>query len=265
MNPPRVYTCSPSWTPIPPPSPYHPSGLSQCTSPEHPVSCIKPGLAIHFTHDIIHVSMPFSQIIPPSPSPTLMGKLGSVSCGVPASFSWVLVCTMFCSSYVISGGSMVGLMSTSSKRAYAIPRSAAPRAPAPVAGHCWLVSLQEILRHSKAYLDQSLWGLLVCRRFCLSPPSISAGMGFDSKCDFTPPTILLGLFHCPWMGGIFLWWDPIFSCQHLFSNELQLWRRWVHILLFHHIPSSYFYWSIFKLTALFCFFFFFYCVKSTDP
>ena len=32
-------------------------------------------------------------------------------------------------------GSMVGLMVTSSKRAYAIPRSAAPRAPA----HCWLV------------------------------------------------------------------------------------------------------------------------------
>ena len=28
----------------PPPSPYHPSGLSQCTSPKHPVSCIEPGL-----------------------------------------------------------------------------------------------------------------------------------------------------------------------------------------------------------------------------
>ena len=56
--------------PLPPPCPYHPSGSSQCTSPEHPVSCIKPGLAIHFTYDIIHVSMPFSQIIPPSPSPT---------------------------------------------------------------------------------------------------------------------------------------------------------------------------------------------------
>ena len=54
----------------PPPSPSDPSGSSQCTSPEHPVSCIKPGLAIRFTYDIIHVSMPFSQIIPPSPSPT---------------------------------------------------------------------------------------------------------------------------------------------------------------------------------------------------
>ena len=26
MNPPRVYTCSPSWTPLPSPSPSHPSG-----------------------------------------------------------------------------------------------------------------------------------------------------------------------------------------------------------------------------------------------
>ena len=35
---------------------------------------------------------------------------------------------------VSSGGSMVGLMVTSSTRAYAIPRSAVLRAPAPVAG-----------------------------------------------------------------------------------------------------------------------------------
>ena len=70
MNPPKVYMCSPSWTLLPPPSPFHPSGSSQCTSPKHPVSCIKPGLETHFIHDILHVSMPFSQIFPPSPSPT---------------------------------------------------------------------------------------------------------------------------------------------------------------------------------------------------
>ena len=60
----------PILNPLSPPSPYHLSGSSQCTSPKHPVSCIEPGLAIHFIYDTIHVSMPFSQIIPPSPSPT---------------------------------------------------------------------------------------------------------------------------------------------------------------------------------------------------
>ena len=44
MNPPQVYMCSPSRTLLPTPSPYHPSGPSQCTSPKHPASCIEPGL-----------------------------------------------------------------------------------------------------------------------------------------------------------------------------------------------------------------------------
>jgi len=79
MNPSQVYTCSPSWTPLSPPSLYLPSGSSQCTSPEHPVSRIKPGRAIHFTYDIIHVSMPFSQIIPPSTSPTDSKRLFYIS------------------------------------------------------------------------------------------------------------------------------------------------------------------------------------------
>ena len=74
MNPPRVYMSSQSWTSLLP-SPYHLSGSSQCTSPKHPVSCIEPRLAIHFLHDSIHVSMPFSQIIPPSPSPTESKRL----------------------------------------------------------------------------------------------------------------------------------------------------------------------------------------------
>ena len=68
MNPPWVYTCSQSRIPLPPPSPYQPSVSSQCTSPKHPVSCIEHRLTFHFLHDSIHVSMPFSQIIPPSPS-----------------------------------------------------------------------------------------------------------------------------------------------------------------------------------------------------
>ena len=70
MNLPRVYMSSQSWTPLLPPSPYHLSGSSQCTSPKHAVSCIGHRLVIRILHDSIHVSMPFSQIIPPSPSPS---------------------------------------------------------------------------------------------------------------------------------------------------------------------------------------------------
>ena len=65
MNPPQVYISSQPWTSLPSPSPYHLSGSSQYTSPKHPVSCIEPRLVIRFLHDSIHISMPFSQIIPP--------------------------------------------------------------------------------------------------------------------------------------------------------------------------------------------------------
>ena len=57
MNLPQIYMCSPSWTLLPPPFPYHPSGSSQCTSPKHLVSCIEPGLATRFIYDIIHISV----------------------------------------------------------------------------------------------------------------------------------------------------------------------------------------------------------------
>ena len=66
---------SPILIPLPPPSPSHPSGSSQCTSPEHPVSCTEPGLVICFTYGNIHVLMLFSQIISPSPSPTESKRL----------------------------------------------------------------------------------------------------------------------------------------------------------------------------------------------
>ena len=75
MNPPRVYTYSQSQAPLLFLPLHHPSGSSQCTSPEHPAPCIEPRLVICFLYDIIHVSMPFSQIIPPSPSRTESKKL----------------------------------------------------------------------------------------------------------------------------------------------------------------------------------------------
>ena len=88
------------------------------------------------------------------------------------------VCTLqesifqFCVSPVIS---VVGLMVTSSKRAYAIPMSAAPRAPVPAAVHCWLVHPQDTLKHSSVSLSVGSLGPDV-HKFCLSPLSISGGI-----------------------------------------------------------------------------------------
>ena len=61
--------------PLAPPSPSHPSGLPQCTGFEYPVSCIELGLVIYFTYGNIHVSMTFSQIIQPSPSPRIQNSV----------------------------------------------------------------------------------------------------------------------------------------------------------------------------------------------
>ena len=73
----------------------------------------------------------------------LMGKSGSVSCGVTAPFSWVLVHTRFClypssvyfpvlckfwQLYGVVNGSLL-------QEGCAITTSAAPRAPVPVAVH----------------------------------------------------------------------------------------------------------------------------------
>ena len=69
MNQPQVYICPPSRTPLPPPSPFHPSGLSQCTSFECPVLYNELGLVLYFTYDNIHVSLLFSQIFTPLPFP----------------------------------------------------------------------------------------------------------------------------------------------------------------------------------------------------
>ena len=171
---------------------------------------------------------------------TLTGKSGSVSYGVTAPLSWVLVCTrfyfcpprksLFPHPCVSSGSSMVGLMTTSFKRAYAIPRSAAPRAPDSVAGHCWPELLLTSAaadpslcrKHWNPVLAQSLWGSLVCTTFVWALWVSLMSRGFDSKCDFAPPTILLGLLLCPWMWGIFFFGriqhSPVDGCSAAICN-----------------------------------------------
>ena len=71
---------------------------------------------------------------------------------------------------------MVGLMAASFKRAYAIARSTAPRAPTPVAVHCWPVPLQKTLKHSSNSVFLRSLGAGVHKVY-LSPPSISGRYG----------------------------------------------------------------------------------------
>ena len=59
-------------------------------------------------------------------------------------------------------------------------------------------------RWSHTVLSQSLWGpwVVVCTRFVWALWASLARMGFDSECEFTPPTISLGLLLCPLLWGI---------------------------------------------------------------
>ena len=66
----HVSTRLPSWSPLQPPSPPYPSALSQSPGFGCPASYIELALVIYFIYGKIHVSMLFSQIIPPLPSPT---------------------------------------------------------------------------------------------------------------------------------------------------------------------------------------------------
>ena len=61
--------------------------------------------------------------------------------------------SLFLLSCVGSGSSVVELIAASSKRAYAIWKSTAPRAPAPVAVHCSPILLQETLRHNSGLVS----------------------------------------------------------------------------------------------------------------
>ena len=143
--------------------------------------------------------------------------------------------SMFLQSCVSSVSSMVGLMATSPKRAYAIPRSAAPRAPAPATVHCQPVPLQETLKHSSVSASMgsldpgahgfvwALWASLVGMGLILNTilPLLPSCWGFSfalgrgvsphSRSSATQPllqhhaatapvpTVLLGHL-CPWTG-----------------------------------------------------------------
>ena len=125
---------------------------------------------------------------------------------------------------------------TSSKRCRAC--TAILHVSNPSAGHCQPMPLPKTPGHSRASLGQSLVGSLLlspgswfAQSFvCALQESVSpvlckfwrlcGGLEFDCILDFTPPTIFLVLLLCPWLWGIFFWWDPTFSCRLLFKSEL---------------------------------------------
>ena len=122
-------------------------------------------------------------------------------------------------------GSMVWLMETSSKRAYAtccVTQVCCTQSPCPCSGLLLTPASTGNSQTLKGRLVQSPWGLLDLvhrRRHTLRVSLVH--VGFDSKCDFVPPTVLPGLHLCPWIwGGVSFWWDQTFSCLWLFSSEL---------------------------------------------
>ena len=102
------------------------------------------------------------------------------SFGGTALFCWILVHTRFCfcpprifppflcKIWQLYGG----VNGTSSKRAYAIFKSAVSRALGPVAVYCWPVPPQEMLKHSSVSVSVGSIGP-GAQEVCLSPLSIS--------------------------------------------------------------------------------------------
>ena len=129
----------------------------------------------------------------------LLGKSGSVSCGATAPFPWVLVHTRFylclrrvyfpvlCTFWQLFGGVNGDLLHT---------QVCCPQSPCPCSSPLLTVPPQEILKHSSVSVSVGSLGP-GARKVCLSSLSISDGMGFGSKCEFVPATIL-GLLLCPY-------------------------------------------------------------------
>ena len=68
MNQPWVYMCLPTWILLAPPSPSHPSGVSQCTGFECPVSCIELGhMVIIYMFQCYSLKSSHPRLLPQSP------------------------------------------------------------------------------------------------------------------------------------------------------------------------------------------------------
>ena len=149
---------------------------------------------------------------------TITGKSGSVSCRITASFSWVLLHPRFClcpprvcfpvlyKFWQLYGGFNDDLFQESlCHTQVCCTQSPCPHGR-PLLTHTFSGDTQTQFWLSLYGVSGVLWdwssvflGLWVV--WALWAPL--AGEGFDSQYDFAPAIILLGLYLCPWMWGIF--------------------------------------------------------------
>ena len=99
-------------------------------------------------------------------------------------------------------------MTTSCKRAYAIPKSAAPRAPFPTAGHYWPIPPQETLKHSSVSVSVGCLGS-GAHKVCLSPPSIPSRNAIWFQMQIHPSYHLAGTSPPPLDEGHLLTDTPV--------------------------------------------------------
>ena len=96
--------------------------------------------------------------------------------------------------------------------------STASKAPVPAAGDCWPVPLQKTPTQVWLSLCETS-GSWCTQNFVWCLRASLVGMGFDSKCDFSLPTILPLLF--PWMWGKFfgrIQHSPFNGCSAVSCN-----------------------------------------------
>ena len=106
----------------------------------------------------------------------------------------------FPQSCVSSGGSIVGLMATFSKSA---PGLQHPE-PLPLGQATFDLHLHRRHSSTQSHVWLSLCGVSCCTQVFVWTLQVAlAGMGFDSKYDFAPPTIFWGLLLCLWIGVSF--------------------------------------------------------------
>ena len=160
---------------------------------------------------------------------TLIGKSGSVSCGVTAPYpgSWCTqgfisalqesVSPVLCKFWRLYSEVNDDLL----QEGLCHTQVCCTQNPCPL----WQATADLYLHRRHSSTQRQVWFSLCGVSWCVQgfvwAFRVSlAGMGLDSKCGFTPPTILLGLLLCHWAWSIFFWWDTPFFCWWLFSSKL---------------------------------------------